>query len=82
MDVIAQLAQLNSAVKWFIAYDSKVLLTDFNNEYPQFKIKVDWINELSEEYKCARRTFGFKCNTSWASLKKNLQILTNNTKKQ
>lgn len=82
MKALMQLAELNSAVKWFIAYDSKVLFENYNDDHPDFQFSKEWYDELSTEYQCARRTFGFKCNTSWASLKKNLQILTKNTNTQ
>ena len=82
MKALMQLAELNSAVKWFIAYDSLILFENYNDDNPYFQFDEKWYKELSKEYKCARRTFGFKCNTSWASLKKNLQILTKNTNKQ
>ena len=82
MDAIKLLAELNSSVKWFIAYDSKALLEDFNANHPKFSLKKEWIEELSREYKCARWWFWFKCNTSWASLKNNIKILTNNTNNQ
>ena len=81
-NIIMQLAELNSAVKWFLVYDSKSLFDDYNLNYPNVKVDEAWVNDLASEYKCSRRKFWFKCNTSWASLKKNLQILTNNTNKQ
>jgi hypothetical protein len=82
MKALKQLAELNSAVKWFIAYDSLVLFENYNTDHPDLEFSEEWYKELSKEYKCARRNFGFKCNTSWASLKKNLQILTKNTNGQ
>lgn len=82
MDALMQLAELNSAVKWFIAYNSTVLFENYNDNHPNLEFNKEWYEELSKEYKCARRTFGFKCNTSWASLKKNLQILSKNTNGQ
>ncbi len=82
MKALKQLAELNSAVKWFIAYDSLVLFENYNEDHPDLEFSEEWYKELSKEYKCARRNFGFKCNTSWASLKKNLQILTKNTNGQ
>ena len=81
-DLILQLAELNSAVKWFIAYDSTGMFDEYNNGDYNIKIQEKWIQELEDEYKCARRTFWFKCSTSWKSLTKNLKILTNNTSKQ
>lgn len=80
--IIRELAELNSAVKWFIAYDSKQLFESYNANNPNLKVSDDWVDALADEYKCVRRKFWFKCNTSWAALKKNLQIVTNNTNKQ
>lgn len=81
-DLILQLTELNSAIKWFLAYDSTGMIDEYNNGDYNIEIQKEWIQELKEEYKCARRTFWFKCSTSWTALKKNLKILTNNTNKQ
>ena len=78
-EIILKLARLNSAVKRFVAYDSIGLLENYNKEFPDLKINTKFISELHDEYKCARWTFWFKCSTARSSLKKNLQILTNNT---
>ncbi len=82
MDAITRLAELNSAVKWFMAYGTTTLMNDFNSNYPRFKLKESWIKGVQNEYQCARRWFWFKCNRSWALLKKNIQILTRSTNNQ
>jgi hypothetical protein len=55
MDAITRLAELNSAVKWFMAYGTTTLMNDFNSNYPRFKLKESWIKGVQNEYQCARR---------------------------
>ena len=49
--IIRELAELNSAVKWFIAYDSKQLFESYNANNPNLKVSDDWVNALADEYK-------------------------------
>ncbi|MBQ9554295.1 hypothetical protein IJU97_05105 [bacterium] len=66
---------MNSAVKWFLAYDNTSLLKNYKQNDHSLEFDSEWIEKLNMDYECARWTFGFKCSSSWANLKKSLQLL-------
>ena len=78
-EIILELAAMNSAVKWFLAYDNTSLLKNYKQNDHSLEFDSEWIEKLNMDYECARWTFGFKCSSSWANLKKSLQLLWKNT---
>ncbi len=80
MDLIAALVSLNVSLKAYLLYGVQQPLTDFKEE--QLQLDPKRIELLVEDYRCARRMFGFKCNKTRKHLGKNFKQLSVSTVNQ
>ena len=80
MDLIAALVSLNVSLKAYLLYGVQQPLTDFKEQ--QLQLDPKRIELLVEDYRCARRMFGFKCNKTRKHLGKNFKQLSVSTVNQ